>query len=149
MEFKDKLKELRIKNNFTQTSLGEKIYVSRSAIAKWENGLGLPSSESIDALCNIFNVSKDELLCSEQEEENYVKKNKVIYKQKKFIIGLIASVLLLIIGVILIIILRPKKTKLVKQETITYIAPAISINDNKNYYYTNYVTSNDESLVIK
>lgn len=41
--FKNKLKELREKNNISQYQLAEKIFVSRSAVAKWENGLGMPS----------------------------------------------------------------------------------------------------------
>ena len=42
MEFKDKLKELRIANNLTQEALAYKLKVSRSTIAKWEAGLGIP-----------------------------------------------------------------------------------------------------------
>lgn len=75
--FKNKLKELREKNNISQYQLAEKIFVSRSAIAKWENGLGMPSSDSIDMLCNFFNVSKDELLSDDDHTIviNNVKKN--------------------------------------------------------------------------
>lgn len=38
MSFSKKLKELRIKNNLTQTDLGEKIYLSRTTISKYEQG---------------------------------------------------------------------------------------------------------------
>ena len=40
--FKDKLKELRQSKNITQATLADKIYVSRSAVAKWEQVGGLP-----------------------------------------------------------------------------------------------------------
>ena len=57
--FKDRLKELRIKNNLTQEELAKKIFVSRSAVCKWEMGNGIPSDVNIDGLCQLFNVSKD------------------------------------------------------------------------------------------
>ena len=50
-EFSEILKELRVNNNLTQEALGEIVHVSRSAIAKYENGLGIPSAEVIELLC--------------------------------------------------------------------------------------------------
>ena len=52
--FKEKLKELREKKKISQYELANKIFVSRSAVAKWENGLGMPSEESIELLCNLL-----------------------------------------------------------------------------------------------
>jgi transcriptional regulator with XRE-family HTH domain len=60
--FKDKLKELRQSKNISQATLADKIYVSRSAVAKWEQGRGLPTEDSLKLLCEYFNVSEDELL---------------------------------------------------------------------------------------
>ena len=60
-EFSEILRELRIKENLSQEALGNIVHVSRSAIAKYENGLGLPSGEVIEALCKYFNVDKDYL----------------------------------------------------------------------------------------
>ena len=84
--FKDKLKELREKSNISQYQLADKIYVSRSAIAKWENGLGMPSSDSLDMLCSFFNVSKEDLL--NENDANVVLTN-VEKKSKKIIRALI------------------------------------------------------------
>ena len=50
MEFKENLKQLRIQKGLTQAQLAEKLFVSRSTVAKWENGLGLPNSESMAML---------------------------------------------------------------------------------------------------
>ena len=50
MNFANKLKELRQKKGISQAKLAKDIYVSRSAIAKWENGLGIPSDESLELL---------------------------------------------------------------------------------------------------
>lgn len=69
MKFKNKLKELRLRNNLTQASLADIIFVSRSTIAKWEAGLGLPNEDSLDDLCNFFDVTREELLVN-----NYYKK---------------------------------------------------------------------------
>ena len=60
--FKDKLKHLRESAGFTQKELAERIYVSRSAINKWELGNGIPSDVNLDAICKLFNVSEEWLL---------------------------------------------------------------------------------------
>ena len=54
MEFKDNLKKLRTEKGLTQAQLAEAIFVSRSTVAKWENGLGLPSVESMALLEAFF-----------------------------------------------------------------------------------------------
>ena len=46
MQFYERLKQYRKKTGLTQQELAQKIHVSRSAVAKWENGLGLPSDPS-------------------------------------------------------------------------------------------------------
>ena len=57
MEFNEKLQELRKKNNLTQEELAEKLYVSRTAISKWESGRGYPGIESLKAISKFFSVS--------------------------------------------------------------------------------------------
>ena len=75
MEFKENLKQLRIQNGLTQAQLAEKLFVSRSTVAKWENGLGLPNSESMALLEKLFDISVSEL-ATEEPEEVIVKKNR-------------------------------------------------------------------------
>lgn len=60
--FKDKLRELRINKGLTQEELAEKIFVSRSAICKWELGNGIPSQANVDALCDFFDIKEEWLL---------------------------------------------------------------------------------------
>ena len=60
--FKDKLKELREKEGLSQQELADKLFVSRSAVAKWENGNGIPSDVNLDAICKIFNVEEEWIL---------------------------------------------------------------------------------------
>ena len=43
MEFNEKLQYFRKKSNLTQEELAEKLFVSRTAISKWESGRGMPS----------------------------------------------------------------------------------------------------------
>ena len=48
MEFHEKLQELRKQKNLTQEELSEILFVSRTAISKWESGRGYPSIDSLD-----------------------------------------------------------------------------------------------------
>ena len=60
--FKDKLRELRKDKGLSQQELADSIYVSRSAICKWEMGNGMPSEANIEALCAFFEVDEEWLL---------------------------------------------------------------------------------------
>ena len=75
MEFKENLKQLRLQNGLTQAQLAEKLFVSRSTVAKWENGLGLPNPESMAALEKLFDIVAEEL-ATEEPEKVIVKKNR-------------------------------------------------------------------------
>ena len=88
MEFSEKLKELRNDKGISQAKLATDIHISRSAVAKWENGLGLPSDESLKMLAEYFGVGIGELLPDKSNEEILVAKNKTIARQKNAIIGI-------------------------------------------------------------
>lgn len=66
MEFHEKLQELRKRKGLTQEELAEALYVSRTAISKWESGRGFPNIESLKAVSKFFSVSVDELLSGEE-----------------------------------------------------------------------------------
>ena len=91
MEFSEKLKELRMQKGISQAKLAADIHISRSAVAKWENGLGLPNEESLRLLSVYFGVSAEELMPDKSNEEILVSKNKTIAEQKKVIIGFAAG----------------------------------------------------------
>ena len=59
--------EERKKKNYTQCSLAEKLFVSRSTVAKWENGLGLPNPESMTALHGLFGITSEDISTEEPE----------------------------------------------------------------------------------
>ncbi len=91
MEFSTKLRELRAEKGISQAKLATDIHISRSAVAKWENGLGLPNDESLKLLAEYFGVMIDELIPDKSNEEILVSKNKTIAGQKKVIIGFVAG----------------------------------------------------------
>lgn len=66
MEFNEKLQELRRQKGLTQEQLAEQLYVSRTAISKWESGRGFPNIESLKAIAKFFAISLDELLSGEE-----------------------------------------------------------------------------------
>ena len=65
MTFGEKLKKIRTDNNMTQEDLAEKIYVTRTAVSKWETDKGYPSIDSLKQLSNLFHISLDELVSNE------------------------------------------------------------------------------------
>ena len=66
MELGEKLQELRKQKGLTQEELAEILYVSRTAVSKWESGRGIPNIESLKSISKYFSVSIDELLSGEQ-----------------------------------------------------------------------------------
>lgn len=57
MEFNEKLQELRKNKGLTQEELAEALYVSRTAISKWESGRGYPSIDSLKEIAKYFSVT--------------------------------------------------------------------------------------------
>ena len=66
MEFNEQLQELRKARGLTQEELAEALFVSRTAISKWESGRGYPSIDSLKQIANYFSISIDELLSGER-----------------------------------------------------------------------------------
>ena len=63
MEFHEKLAELRKSKGLTQEELAEALFVSRTAVSKWESGRGYPSIDSLKEISRYFSVTIDELIC--------------------------------------------------------------------------------------
>ena len=66
MEFGEKLQELRKNRTMTQEELAETLFVSRTAISKWESGRGYPSIDSLKEISRYFGVTIDELICADE-----------------------------------------------------------------------------------
>lgn len=68
MTFGEKLKKLRTDNQMTQEQLAEKIFVSRTAISKWETDRGYPGIDSLKALSDLFQIKIDDLISGADAE---------------------------------------------------------------------------------
>ena len=107
MEFHEKLQELRKKKGLTQEELAKELYVSRTAVSKWESGKGYPNIDSLKEISKFFSVTIDELLSSEElitaaKDENRSNIGKMI----DLLIGIVD-----IMSIMLILLpLFPKKT---------------------------------------
>ena len=66
MDFHEKLQELRKDRGLTQEELAKELYVSRTAISKWESGRGYPNIDSLKEISKFFSVTIDDLLSSEE-----------------------------------------------------------------------------------
>ena len=66
MDFGEKLQELRKSRGMTQEELAEALFVSRTAVSKWESGRGWPSIDSLKAISTFFDITIDELLSGEK-----------------------------------------------------------------------------------
>lgn len=66
MEFSEKLQTLRKQKGLTQEELAQALFVSRTAISKWESGKGYPSIDSLKEISKYFSITIDELLSSEE-----------------------------------------------------------------------------------
>ena len=98
MEFNEKLQQLRKRKGMTQEELAEVLYVSRTAVSKWESGRGYPNIDSLKAIATFFHVTIDELLSGDelltlaQEERQQSER-----RQRELVYGLldVSSALLL------------------------------------------------------
>ena len=66
MEFNEKLQGLRRGKGITQEQLADSLYVSRTAVSKWESGRGYPNIESLKAIAKFFSVTVDQLISTDE-----------------------------------------------------------------------------------
>ena len=84
MEFHEKLQKLRKQKNLTQEEAAQKLFVSRTAVSKWESGRGYPSIESLKAIARLYGVTVDALLSGDEvvslaEEEHKQLRERVFF----------------------------------------------------------------------
>ncbi|MBH0166899.1 helix-turn-helix transcriptional regulator [Fictibacillus sp. 7GRE50] len=101
MVFGEKLKSVRKARGWSQEELAEKLFVSRQSVSKWENGQNYPSIEVIIKLSDLFEVTIDELLRTDEElKEKVIKDSKQLAHPKlKFLFDVV-----FLLGVTLLII---------------------------------------------
>ena len=64
MTTQEVLHELRVKHGMSQDDLAEKVFVTRQAVSRWENGETVQNTETLKLLSNLYNVSINTLLGS-------------------------------------------------------------------------------------
>jgi len=109
MQFNEKLKQYRTEKGMTQAELAEKVFVSRSAVAKWENGLGLPNEQSLALLAECFGVEPTALLSDPETETVIVNQNGTLSRQKIWIVALAGLFLIAAILTAIFVILNGQK----------------------------------------
>ena len=112
---KDKIVELRKTNNDTQECLAKKLSVSRSLIAKWEQGRAVPNVEYMKKIYELYNVSYDQMI--ELDEMLYHKKK----DNYKYILSVGVSELIFLIFISLFYIILDKVFD-ISPTTILYCA---------------------------
>lgn len=90
MEFRDKLKKLRTDRGLSQEELAAKIFVTRTAVSKWETKNGYPSIDSLKLIANLFDVTLDELISDDDVES----KRKIDDKRAKIAYAFSAAFLI-------------------------------------------------------
>ncbi len=99
MDFHKKLQELRKNKGLTQEELAEALFVSRTAISKWESGRGYPSIDSLKEISKYFSVSIDELLSGEKLISIAERENKTnIQRMCDFLLGIVDLLSFLLIA---------------------------------------------------
>lgn len=106
MIFSERLKKEREKKGWSQAELAEKIHVSRQSVSKWETGKNYPSIEVIIDLSDLFGITIDELLRSDEElKEKVIQDSKQLaYPKWKVLFDsvFLLGVFLLVIKIIII-----------------------------------------------
>ncbi len=111
----EQIKHYREINSLTQEELAQKINVSRSLVAKWEQGRGVPSKDSVAQLCSLFNIQENALFGYEEFVAVKVDNS----KKKKLITSLI------VISIVLFVVMS------------IFIGKAIVSNTPREFIYAN------------
>jgi len=101
MIFGEKLKAERTKKGWTQDELAEKLFVSRQSVSKWENGVNYPNIEIIIKLSDLFGITIDELLRSDEQLTKQVIQDskQLAYPRLKFLFDVF-----ILVGIVLLVI---------------------------------------------
>lgn len=101
MRIADKIKNARIKNEYTQEQVAENLLVSRQTISNWENGKSLPDIVSIIRMSELYGLSLDELMKGDETLMKKIERDARSVKAEKKIVKF--AWISILIGTILII----------------------------------------------
>ncbi len=86
MTLPEKIVKRRKENGWSQEEFAEKLYVSRQAVSRWENGTALPDAENILQISKLFNVTSDYLLNDDNESCGNIPPVKTAEKETETVI---------------------------------------------------------------
>ena len=136
MEFHEKLQELRKSRGLTQEELAEALYVSRTAISKWESGRGYPSIDSLKEISSYFSVTIDDLLSGEKILSIAEKENKANMQN---ICGLLLGIIDICTFLLIVLPLYPNTVgDYVYSENLFSYAETTAFN--RSIYWTMFIT---------
>jgi transcriptional regulator with XRE-family HTH domain len=106
MNIGEKLYELRKEKHLSQEEVAEKLDVTRQTISKWETNQSTPDFDKIKPLCELYEITADELLTGERKEKTNQSENKQNIKEKRAK-GIALGVLTYFVAVVWIMISIP------------------------------------------
>ena len=116
MSLPERLMKLRKAANLSQEEVADKLEVSRQTVSKWETGQSSPDLDKVLPLCELYNVTPDELLHNggmEESGELFIdKEQRQQYAQdkersKKKLFGILGGSLLYVVGIVFIMVAIP------------------------------------------
>ena len=133
MEFKDKLKQLRLNKNISQEAIAKELMTSRSTYAKWENGIRLPNSASLELIAKYFDITVEELFDNKETTTLAIKTND---RLNDLTIGVILIASILVTCIISLLYFFKIYG--------TYCIDILGMLDDKGYIYITYSLSEME-----
>ena len=133
MEFKDKLKQLRLNKNISQEAIAKELMTSRSTYAKWENGIRLPNSASLELIAKYFDITVEELFDNKETTTLAIKTND---RLNDLTIGVISIASILVTCIISLLYFFKIYG--------TYCIDILGMLDDKGYIYITYSLSEME-----
>ncbi len=126
-KFKKNLKKIRISSNLTQIELSKRIKVNNKTVSSWENGLSFPTLEQFVRLCDVFNVSFDDLYFAIPLSSTTKSANK---RKKTLLVTMIpiGSLLLSIAAAIAVV-------SVVKNKNNANVNPNTQLETNNSYHF--------------
>ena len=133
MEFKDKLKQLRLNKNISQEAIAKVFMTSRSTYAKWENGIRLPDRTSLELIAKYFDITIEELFDNKETTNLAIKTND---RLNDLTIGVISIASILVTCIISLLYFFKIYG--------TYCIDILGMLDDKGYIYITYSLSEME-----
>lgn len=139
------IQKLRKEKKMTQQELAEKLNVTDRAISHWENGRRLPDVSLFKSICEVFNISVNELINGEKmdediiikkAEENIINTLNIDMRNKRKSRKIIGILVILMVGIVVSVIIYYKKTyPKIDIDAITTSIP--NVDDSIKKYITN------------